>query len=736
MRSLVGAVVGAATRQNTSASTPDTPVPYTPAGLYQGRFVGQQRDRTAQLRAVEQNPLLFSIVNRTSTAVAELTWRLYRKTPNPEVTTDRVEVFSHPLLSLLRKPNSFMSGASLFERSQQHVDLTGEGYWAVNKLTPTGLPLELWPIAPNRMDPVKHDKKFMTGWIYTGLGGEEIPLRLDEVIQFQMPNPSDPYRGLGPVQAMLLEIEAYRYSVEWNRNFFINSAMPGGIIRVPKNLSDPEFDKLVTRWNEQHKGVSRAQRVGILEDAEWQDIGLSQRDMQFAELQTQSRDRMMEGYGISGAVMGVTEDVNRSNAEAGKAMFAELLTVPRANRFKGGINALLLPQYGKGADDVYEVDFDSPVPKDVELENQTLTAKANAASVFVMAGWAPDDVLEQCELAPMKYVGPPKGATAPPPPPQQDDALEPAAVEPPAARWALPGPRNADQATGDQQHPDLTAVDEQWQHATTQLVSQYQADVVPAQRQALLDQIRDVVAAGTVGALGALVLDHKAAAALVATAMTAYAHTAAAQVTREAQAQGVDGVQPAQPQSEQLQEIADVVCALLAAELAVSAGREAMRVWHEGMTGQQLADHVGPYLASLSDAGARQHLGGAMQAAQNAARTATLRAAPKCQIYAREELDRNTCRPCRDVNGRLIGENTDPDIAAKIQALYPGGGYVLCEGRDRCRGTISALWLPPTGAEKPQPPTSSLEPALLGSALRELWHTQRINGHERPVPVA
>lgn len=727
MRSLVGAVVNAATRQNTN--TPDTPVPYTPAGLFQGRYIGAQRDRTAQLRAVEQNALLYSIVNRTSTAVAGLTWRLYRKTPNHDVTTDRVEVFSHPLLTLLRKANDFMSGQSLFERTQQHIDLTGEGYWAVNKLTPTGLPLELWPIAPNRMEPIKHDKKFMTGWMYTGIGGEEVPLRLDEVIPFQMPNPSDPYRGLGPVQAMLLEIDAYRYSVEWNRNFFINSAQTGGIIKVPKNLSDPEFDKLVTRWNEQHKGVSRAHRVGILEDAEWQDVGISQRDMQFAELQTQSRDRMMEGYGISGAVMGVTDDVNRSNAEAGKAMFAELLTCPRADRLKGQINSCLLTQYGKGADELYEIDYDSPVPKDAELENQTLTARANAASVFVMAGWDPDDVLEQCELAPMKYVGPPKGAIPPPPAPDEDQLEQ----ETPAALTGL-RPR----AALDPAHPDLTAVDEQWQQATNQLLGQYQGDVVPQQRQQLLEQIRDIIAAGTIASLGALVLDHKAAATLVAAAMTTYAHTAAHQVTLEAQAQGVDGVQPVAPQQAQLDEIADVVCALLAAELAVSAGREAMRVWFDGMTGQQLADLVGPYLAGLSDAGAKQHLGGAMQAAQNLARTDTLRNAPTCQIYAREELDRNTCRPCRDVNGRLIGGNKDPDIAAKIQALYPGGGYVLCEGRDRCRGTISALWLPPTGAEKPQPqPASRLEPSLLGAALREMWRNpQRINGHERPVPVA
>jgi len=81
------------------------------------------------------------------------------------------------------------------------------------------------------------------------------------------------------------------------------------------------------------------------------------------------------------------------------------------------------------------------------------------------------------------------------------------------------------------------------------------------------------------------------------------------------------------------------------------------------------------------------------------------------------------------VDGRLIGENTDPDIAAKIQALYPNGGYVLCEGRDRCRGTISALWLPPLDDRK----TDTVEPGILIHALRELWDdaARPINGRMR-----
>lgn len=54
----------------------------------------------------------------------------------------------------------------------------------------------------------------------------------------------------------------------------------------------------------------------------------------------------------------------------------------------------------------------------------------------------------------------------------------------------------------------------------------------------------------------------------------------------------------------------------------------------------------------------------------------------------------HNCKPCRKINGKWIGNSDDPDIAAKVEAVYPNGGYKNCLGGVRCRGTLVAIWRP------------------------------------------
>jgi hypothetical protein len=84
-------------------------------------------------------------------------------------------------------------------------------------------------------------------------------------------------------------------------------------------------------------------------------------------------------------------------------------------------------------------------------------------------------------------------------------------------------------------------------------------------------------------------------------------------------------------------------------------------------------------------------LGGSLTNAQNTGRIETLRAAPEAAYYANETLDGNTCRYCREVDGRWLGNSLD-----EVETTYPNGGYVNCQGRERCRGTVVAVWRPET----------------------------------------
>jgi HK97 family phage portal protein len=676
----------------------------------------------AQMRAMGTVGTLFAIVNRTSNATALVEWKLYRKAPSG-LKEDRTEVTQHAALDLWNKPNKFFTRQELVETEQQHIDLTGEGWLVIAHNPRSPLPLELWPVRPDRIAPVPHPVDFISGYMYTGPDGTEIALRVEDVIQIRMPNPLDMYRGMGPVQSVLTEIDASRYSAEWNRNFFMNSAEPGGIIELPSVLSDPEWDQLQARWSEQHKGVANAHRVAFLEHGTWKDRKYTQRDMQFAELRQVSRDVIREAFGAPAFVLGEVGNVNRATAEASKVLFAEQLTVPRLERFKQALNNDLLPLYGADTARLLEFDYCDPVPQDAEARNAELTAKTGAYARLVNADADPRRVAEYLGLPeiagdpdrallveivkgapstapwilPLLGFNVPQLTPAPGPPPQQPAARldlhhhvpYQLSVRQPSYNQVLDRPRPALRAQADD--AALEVVREQFDDALTALLEAWEP-VAEAQVEALAEQIETAVDAGDTEALAALEADSDAAARALRTALGDMAEAAAGQMAAEAAEQGVKVRPPKVDKGlrnafgSELIEIAAATAALLAMDVAGSAGREALRLLVPGVRGSEVAGRVTESLRGLKNWFRRDQLGGALHRAQNIGRLATLAAAPKATYVADERMDSNTCLPCKDIDG------TEFDDLAAAQAVYGAGGYLQCEGGIRCRGTVAATW--------------------------------------------
>lgn len=392
----------------------DSPVPYTSAasgsrGLFSSD--GQIPIGERAYDAYGSVGTLFAIVKQIYEAFSSVEWHLYRKTSVRDKSR-RTEILTHGFLDVWNLPNPFMTGRMFRETCQQHLDLVGETFFVLRSAM--GIVFEMWPVRPDRMIPVKHPTKFLTGWIYKSPDGEEVPLNLDQVIQVKYPNPADPYRGMGPVQTTLFDVDAAKYSAEWNRNFFINGAQPGGVIKVPYKMSDLEWESFTQRWNATHQGVANAHHVAILENADWIDTKFSMEDMQFTELRNLPREIIREAFAFPKPMLGTVDDVNRATAEAGKEIMAENQTAPRLARWKDIINVFLLPRFANGK--TLELDYDDPVPENADVRNATLTAQSTAASTLVTAGWHPDDVTETTGLPRMRWVGPakpPAGEQAP-----------------------------------------------------------------------------------------------------------------------------------------------------------------------------------------------------------------------------------------------------------------------------------------------------------------------------------
>lgn len=348
---------------------------------------------------------LYGIVSRLSESCAMVDWHLYRKQTDGrrvfrEVET-RKEVTRHAALDLLRNPNPLMDTMEFIEVSVQHYDTAGEYVWVTvfGSIRAAG-PLEVYPVRPDRIRVVLSDGGDLTGYVYVGQDGETVPLTKEQVIHIRRPNPLDPYRGLGPVQAISIKLDSNRLASEYNRNFFLNSAEPGGIIEIEDRLDDDEFRELMLRWREQHQGVANAHRVAILEQGKWVDRKFTMRDMAFPELAELSREDIREAFGYPKGMTGSTEDVNKAVADANERMFGRYLLRPRLMKIQVGLN-MLLAMFGQTANSL-EFDFEDPVPEDREADSQDRITKAQALKLIVEAGADWDDALEVVGLPQMK----------------------------------------------------------------------------------------------------------------------------------------------------------------------------------------------------------------------------------------------------------------------------------------------------------------------------------------------
>lgn len=690
-------------------------------------------DRETFLRQYGLSGTLYGIVSLLAESAATPAWHLYKKPPldgrrrystADQGSDQRIEVVQHAAIQLWNNPNDWHSGFEFREAAQQHEELSGETIWVLDM--EAGFPTSMWHVRPDRMEPVPDPDNYLAGWIYTGPTGEQVPLKPNEVILEKRPDPLDPYRGAGPVASIMPNVQQQRYATEYQRNLFLNGANPGGVITVPNHLTDEEFDQLIDRWRETHRGVARAGHVGVLEDGmTWTADAHTNRDMEYANLRLNNRDELREAWRIHKAMMGTSDDVNRANAQTAQEVFVAWQVIPRLNRRRDTLNSKLLPLFGATAKAV-EFDYEDPSPVNAETAANEMLQKAQAAQALLATNmFDPHDVLETVGLPDMETIA---AAVAPPPVP-----AKPAV---PALPEAQPQDRERIVIRNAAASPDLAAVDEQWRDATAQLAAQYQQQVVPAQREQAAGQIRDILTAGTVAALASLSLSSAVGAAVILAAMTAYAQTAAAQAAIELRAPNAPTPAPVMPSSQHLQQVADVTAALLASELALAAGREALRLSGTGASPRQVADDVTRYLQSLSPASLTAHLSGAMSAAQNAARLATFTApaAPRSLLTATEVHDKNTCGPCGEIDGTEFGYSDDPAAVAAAHAAYPVGGYVGCQGKDRCRGTLHAVLAPaPVRAAAPLPvitlpPAAGFKPAadLMRHAL-----TGPLNGHSQ-----
>jgi len=328
--------------------------------FYHNGAVPPARTGDGFLSAYSQIGWLHAVIFRIALGCSEVEWTLFDSS-NPEKPR---QIFKHPILTLLKNVNPTQTSNEFIALDTIYNELIGEDFWVMN-YNKLGEPAEFVLPYPNKMSVVPAKNfPYVKGYVY-GVGAEAVPFDVNEVIHFKYPNPLNQYRGLGPAQAIGINLDAEQNADKWVNQFFYNSARPDGVIQFDYNLSDEQFDKLKKQWSEKYKGVSKAHQVALLEGGgKYIQIQNTIKDMDFPNLKHSNRDVILGVWGMPQSVMGISENVNKANAEAGDYTFARWLIKPRLDWKVAKLQEQLIPKFRKSEN--LTLGFKEVVPETAE----------------------------------------------------------------------------------------------------------------------------------------------------------------------------------------------------------------------------------------------------------------------------------------------------------------------------------------------------------------------------------
>ncbi len=304
-----------------------------------GRVAWSPRDTVTLTRTgFSGNPVGFRCVKMLAEAAAAL----------PLVLQDAEQRYArHPLLELVRRPNSAQGRAEMLEALYGQLLLTGNGYVEAVGGGEGSLPVELHVLRSDRMSVVPGADGWPVGYEYT-VGGRKHRFDLSVgppvVCHLKSFHPQDDHYGLSAMQAAAQAVDVHNSASRWSKALLDNAARPSGAIvykgaEGQGSLSTDQYDRLVSEMESHHQGARNAGRPMLLEGGlDWKPMGFSPSDMEFQKTKEAAAREIALAFGVPPMLLGIPGDATYANyAEANRA-FYRLTVLPLVARVTGALS--------------------------------------------------------------------------------------------------------------------------------------------------------------------------------------------------------------------------------------------------------------------------------------------------------------------------------------------------------------------------------------------------------------
>lgn len=297
-------------------------------------------------KSYKNNYTVYRGVNMLSSMIAQLPFKLFRG--EQELPIDHV----FPNGFSMAYPNPSMSLNELLLKSCVYLFFRGE---FINHIVDDGI-FRLEIINPKNLTRNQDDS-----W-QLNQKNNRIIIQKEQLIYNPLFDPTITNyntatdRGLSPIDVVRSEIDADSSAGKYIEKFFKNFTQVGGVL-VDKEggATSEDMERVVAQFNSKHQGDSKSYKtVGLPRGVDYKEAAQTMREMQFLDSRSDIRDKILSVLGIHKALMGVTDQVNRSVIEeATRQLWVQTLkpvVIRLTEKFNQQLFRIYFPGYSIKAD--------------------------------------------------------------------------------------------------------------------------------------------------------------------------------------------------------------------------------------------------------------------------------------------------------------------------------------------------------------------------------------------------
>lgn len=311
--------------------------------------------------AYEKVECVYACVGKIAEAFSGIRWIAYDVTRDKKGKTVRNELDgTHPLQRCLLRPNPGQGQSRFLDEGMRYLCLAGNEY--MYRDVPTGKSMmELYNQRPDRIRIVPGNAAQPVAYYEYTVGGQKVMYKPEQILHLKLFHPTNDWYGLSPLEVAAPEVDVLNLSTEWNARILTNDGRPSLIIKTAGSLTDEQYERARERILEKFSGPENVGLpIGPLEGGlEAQIVSFSAKDMDFRNLDKQTRLKIATLYNTPPEMIGDSENKTYSNYQEARRAFYEDNIIPKTRWWRDELNYWLAPLFGES---IY-IDYD---PESIE----------------------------------------------------------------------------------------------------------------------------------------------------------------------------------------------------------------------------------------------------------------------------------------------------------------------------------------------------------------------------------